>query len=100
MALLCLIELERSEQPRGRVGITPGFALFYMEPLGEAHSVKELLWNLGHSKEVWVLLGPVLPSRCFWCEVTALCAGTWNTNCFGIPGAAEPRPGRTGSRCP
>lgn len=56
-----LLERGRSEQPRGRVGITPGFALFHMEPLGEAHLLKELRWSLG----------PVLPSPCSWCEVAA-----------------------------
>lgn len=32
----------------------PGFAVFHMEPLEEAHLVKELLWNLGHIR---ILLG-------------------------------------------
>lgn len=49
MALLCLC------QSWGRVGITPGFVLFHMESWA-VHLVKELLWNLGHSGGVWVLL--------------------------------------------
>lgn len=86
----------------GAEGITPRFALFHMEPLGEVHLVKELLWNLGHTR---VVLGAAWGQGCLHRAagvVTALCTGTGTQTPLGSlvqpsPGLAEQGPGSPGA---